>query len=466
MTNSSGKTKLVKSTVEQVMFAEGYVIQRKFEETSTQSCLAVVISAFDEINIQIARTKSPGQLNTIYQRLCNEFSGSLDMLIRILPNVSVLNSSGPAYLSSSDIDSNINMLSLCFMLQRFMKVLAKSAVSGMLFLDDMQWCDSLSLALVQSVLSGQDNLGLNSMLLVGSYRDDFESNIEHVHTFENHLHSIVPCNTIHLGQMPELDVNFMISDALCTVPRLCVGLTSVVHRKTGGNPFFIRTFLNTLVDNKLLTYSLWERRWTWDLDKIGAEQITDNVLYLISSKMTLLHEDVVMALKIASCFGIKVHSSIIQSLSASHQYSTLQVAIDRAVQEGCMDFDEENYCFVHDKVRETAYGLIGSDERDRLHYEIGMSMYSSCIKQVSLDNGDTLFTIIEQINHGVPSLLTTLSDQISVAQLNFQAGISTMNHFDFVGALMYLKIAASLLPTDAWKTLYGLSLKVNEVVVT
>jgi hypothetical protein len=31
---------------------------------------------------------------------------------------------------------------------------------------------------------------------------------------------------------------------------------------------------------------------------------------------------------------------------------------------------------------------------------------------------------------------------------------------------MYLKIAASLLPTDAWKTLYGLSLKVNEVVVT
>jgi predicted ATPase len=93
-------------------------------------------------------------------------------------------------------------------------------------------------------------------------------------------------------------------------------------------------------------------------------------------------------------------------------------------------------------------------------------MYSSCIKQVSLDNGDTLFTIIEQINHGVPSLLTTLSDQISVAQLNFQAGISTMNHFDFVGALMYLKIAASLLPTDAWKTLYGLSLKVNEVVVT
>ena len=457
--NRSGKTRLVKSTLEEVRFTGGYIVRRKFEQTSTQGCLAVVLSAFDEISVQIAKTKSAEQIYTIYQSLRNEFGASLDMLLRILPNINVLNSYGPACSSSHEVDSQINMLSLCYALQRFMKVLTRCSVSGMLFLDDIQWCDPLSLGLVQAVLSDHDNQ--NSVLFVGTYRDDLESNIQHIQGFLNLLQCIVPCNTVNLGGMSKDDVNSMISDSLRLVPRLCIELSSVVHRKTGGNPFFIQTFLHTLVDRGLLTYKLRERRWVWDLDNIGAEQITDNVLYLISLKMTLLHEDVVTALKIASCFGIKVQNFIVECLSASPRYSALQHAMDKAVQEGFMDRDQDHYCFVHDKVREGAYDMIGACDRDKLHFDIGMSLYSSCINRVNLDEDKILFTIIEQMNHGVPLLVTSACQQSSVAKLNFQAGLSAMNRYHFMDALTYLKVAASILPAYSWQSLYELSLKVN-----
>jgi predicted ATPase len=78
-----------------------------------------------------------------------------------------------------------------------------------------------------------------------------------------------------------------------------------------------------------------------------------------------------MALKVASCFGIKVLASVIKSLSKTDQYSTLQVDIGNAVKEGLIDFDGKCYKFAHDKVREASYELIGDADRKRFHFEIG-----------------------------------------------------------------------------------------------
>ena len=46
------------------------------------------------------------------------------------------------------------------------------------------------------------------------------------------------------------------------------------------------------VDKNLLTYSISKRRWVWDIDDICAENITPNVLDLLSAKMTKLSQNV------------------------------------------------------------------------------------------------------------------------------------------------------------------------------
>lgn len=268
----------------------------------------------------------------------------------------------------------------------------------------------------------------------------------------------VPLTTIDLKGILEDDVNLMLSNALGIVPRVCSTLSAQVHRKTKGSPFFVREFIQSLVENGLVTFSLREMRWIWDVDKIAAEPITENVLQLITSKITTLSENAQTALKVASCFGIKVFASIIRSLACTHQYLRLQVDMDNAVEEGFIDFDGVHYRFSHDKVREASYELISSSDRNRFHFEVGIALYNSCASQ---DDDNILFTIVEQINYGEPSSLNDKSQQVCIAKMNLKAGLASMKRWNFVGALTYAKAAFTYLPDDSWADQYDLSLKVH-----
>jgi predicted ATPase len=144
------------------------------------------------------------------------------------------------------------------------------------------------------------------MFFVGSYRDNEVKPTHILFGFCDQLSSFeVPLTTIHLDGMPEKEMNLMISGALGMFPRLCRSLSQVVFRKTGGNPFFVQTFLRSLVDKGLLKYNLRGRSWVWDDTKINSENITPNVLDLVSAKMTTLSTNVqVRALSLLLTFDI------------------------------------------------------------------------------------------------------------------------------------------------------------------
>jgi len=95
------------------------------------------------------------------------------------------------------------------------------------------------------------------------------------------------------------------------------------------------------------------------------ENITDNVLYLLSSKMNVLSTEVQMALKVISSFGIKVDEKIVHYLSCTDEYSNIMTGIEEAKLSGFITKAGEPSCysFSHDKVREAAYGLISDDEK-------------------------------------------------------------------------------------------------------
>ena len=55
--------------------------------------------------------------------------------------------------------------------------------------------------------------------------------------------------------------------------------------KTQGNPFFVRQFLRMLEEKKLLAFDPGAARWTWQVDRIEQEQITDNVADLVTERI-------------------------------------------------------------------------------------------------------------------------------------------------------------------------------------
>lgn len=301
-----------------------------------------------------------------------------------------------------------------------------------------------------------DLKGSSCLFFVGNYRDN---HVDPNHTLFSLMEKLRVCNipstNISLDGLAIEDLNSMISDALCVFPRISMPLSKTVLQKTKGNPFFVMEFMRSLVDSKMLQYSLRERRWVWDEDKIVSEGITDNVLYLLSAKMSVLPESIQTALKIVSCFGIKVHEDIVGYLSAT-QHSNFRQGLDQAIREGFIDKVGTVFRFVHDRVREAAYSLIHVDDKETFHFNIGMSLYTFTKGK---DLGDMIFTIADQINLGLHSLQHAITNSAYIAELNLDAGSKAFDRSDYITAKPYLKVAMSLLPTDHWEQQYDFSLR-------
>ena len=206
------------------------------------------------------------------------------------------------------------------------------------------------------------------MFFVGTYRDN-EVNADHaVFDLMKKLEmSRVPTNKVSLAGLDQEDLNTMISDALCLYPRICESLSEVVMQKTKGNPFFVLEFIKSLKDRDLLKYNFHQKRWVWDVDIIRAEEITDNVLHLLSSKLNGLPNNVQLLLKVMACFGARTSESVIGYLMDSTEYGEIRDGLERAVSDGYIERNREGTLnFIHDKVREAAYDLIPESDKNQV----------------------------------------------------------------------------------------------------
>ena len=370
--SGSGKSMLVDTVRVQVKNVGGYVIKHKFDETPHHRPLLGVILAINQLCSIIKARLTPTSLVEVARTLSEEF-GEIDLplLARLLPNVCQLS---PEFRSEAPYSSplqdeaaidTMNLRGICFTLVRFMRVVSSPRRPVMLFLDDLQWADEDALEVVHSILS--DTMG-SCMFFVGSYRDNEVSEGHAMFEFIDKLeNSNVPKTKISLTGLCQEDLNVMISDALCLYPRICKPLSDIVFQKTKGGPFFVLEFMQSLLGRGVLQYNLDQKRWVWNENIIRSEEVTNNVLYLLSSKMNDLPENARTVLKVMACFGTSVNESVISCLSKLAEYSSIQDWLKSAIRDGFVKEDgDRNFKFVHDKVREAAYNLIPNHEKDQV----------------------------------------------------------------------------------------------------
>jgi predicted ATPase len=203
------------------------------------------------------------------------------------------------------------------------------------------------------------------VFFVGTYRDN-EVQIGHAifDLLQKLETSNVPTTKLSLTGLDRGDLNKMVSDALGLYPRICKSLSDMVFQKTKGNPFFVLEFIQSLQSRGLLQYDSCQKRWVWNTDTIRAEEITDNVLHLLSTKLNQLSNEVQLLLKVMACFVTCTNESVIGYLSESPEYAGVRNGLEGAISEGFVELNAEgSFKFVHDKVREAAYNL--TPDRDK-----------------------------------------------------------------------------------------------------
>jgi len=328
-------------------------------------------------------------------------------------------------------------------------------------IDDIQFADPASFLLVGNLLFKAQGAPIFFALC---HRDDDASMNE---TLKEWLVSMAmyPLATIKLESITAEAVNNLISEALHLSPRLTRPLSFVLHRKTRGNPLFLRQLLDSLTEQGYIYFDMKQHRWAWDLDAITELEISESVLALLMDDIQRLPSDLQFGLQVAACIGSCVTEPMLNCLSRELGLD-LKHILQQASEKGFMiDIAGSTmFRFAHDKIQEAVYELMAEQPRRENHMRFGLALCTQSLIDIAEDE-ELFFAAVNQINQGGPTAVHEPSQRNIIAQLNLKAGRRSIELSDYNSAFKLLQHGISFFGDDNWLLSYQLSLDLYDSVV-
>ncbi|MBW4562811.1 MAG: AAA family ATPase [Mojavia pulchra JT2-VF2] len=444
-----GKSSLVNELQKPIVKAKGIFITGKFDQYKRDIPYFTLVQAFQTLVRQIL-TESEDKLTTWKTRIQAALGNSGKLITDVIPEVELIVGKQPsvAELGPAESQNRFNMV-----FQSFMSVFAHKQHPLTIFLDDMQWADSGTLNLLQTIITGSS---LRFLCLIFAFRDN---EVDPAHPFSLMLSKLrqskAKMTEILLAPLKLADINQLIADTLHCSREQSASLARLVIRKTNGNPFFTNEFIKTLYKENLLKFDRTNRCWHWDQAQIEAQGITDNVVSLMIARMQKLPQPTQHLLRLASCFGNRFDLTTLSVINEKSPNETI-ADIWEAILEGLIasvdnsDVVKKTYRFQHDRIQQAAYSLIPEAQRKAIHLRIGQMMLQNTQPE-NLE--DSLFDIVNQLNMGIEQITNT-DEKAQLVKLNFTAGKKAKAAIAYVPALKYFNFATQLLPDDAWDLQY------------
>ena len=440
-----GKSALVKEIHKTLAEKSGFFIEGKFDQYKKNVPYSAIMQAFSMLAKQIL-TESDKKIK-IWKELILEKVGSIGKIITDeIPEFELIIGKQPEVqeLPPTETQNRFNML-----IQNFTKVFARENQPLVMFIDDMQWIDDAGMQLLEKTVGDRE---LHNFLFIGSYREN-EVNQSHPLTrimakMENR--DEISREYIILSPLNKQNTAELLADTFSLDVVKTKELADILIEKTDGNPFFINEFLNTLFDEKLISF---ENGWQWDVNKIENSEVTINVVELMTNRIKKLDKTTWELIKTAAGFGGKFTLAILSLVYDKDENETFN-DLKNAVNEGLILKTGNDYKFVHDRVKEAAISLIGKDELKRIHYKIGMTLLKNTKKE-NFEN--TIFDIANHLSCS-KSLLND-EEKKELIKINLKAAYRAKESGAFDAALKLLNESKDILLSDMWNNEYALILK-------
>ncbi len=440
-----GKSTLVHEIIKSVTSKRGYFITGKFNQFSKDAAYGAIAAAFQELVRQILG-ESEESIKEWKASILAALGANTQIIIDVAPKVELIVGKQPPAPKLGPVESE-NRFKMVF--YNFVSVFARKEHPLALFLDDLQWADSAGLKLINLLATEQE---LCYFLLIGSYRDnEVDSSHPAIMTLEEIEKTRGKTQTIVLEPLDISNTNHLVAGALnCSLDK-SQPLTNEIFNKTGGNPFFIKLFLQSLHDEEMLMF-MPGKGWQWDMDKIHQMRATDNVIEFMLRKLNNLPASTLQTLKPAACLGNSFEISALAIISGQSSENAL-LNLQPCLNMGILIQSNDTCRFVHDRAQEASYSLIPPDQRQKTRLEIGYQL----LKNTEEENlTEHIFQIVDHLNIGA-GLINDDGKQIELARLNLLAGKKAKKNAAYKVGLIYFRTGMDLLAGDFWDEHYTLS---------
>jgi predicted ATPase/signal transduction histidine kinase/DNA-binding NarL/FixJ family response regulator len=459
-----GKTALVHEVHKPMTEKNGYFASGKFDQLGRNVPYSALTQAFNAF-CSYWLTESVEQLKQWREKILSAVGNNGQVLIDMIPQLELVIGSQPpvAEVGPNEAQNRFNLV-----FQNFFRTISQAEHPLILFIDDLQWADSASLNLLETLMTDTES---RYFLIIGAYRDN---EVDAAHPLMMMLEDLrkaaiivntIKLQTVQLKNLSLNDTNTLISETLKSEPAYVQPLAHLVYEKTQGNAFFTHEFLKSLYKEELLVFDIKEQKWQWELSKIADKGITDNVVELMANQIEQLSSETQAVLKLAACIGNKFDLKTL-SIIYQHTQSDTFNHLWKAIEEGLIEPDDENYKqlekiekgeinthfkFQHDRVQQAAYALIPEAEKSTVHLEIGRLLLANTKKE-NLE--EQLFDIDNHLIGG-HTLMTNELERLTVARLNLRAGKKAKAGTAYQAAINYLVLGIQLLGESAWEKHYS-----------
>lgn len=397
----------------------------------------------DESSVALWREKILAAMGNI-GKVITDVIPSIELIIGKQPEVPLLSG-----------EQALNRLNYAF--GNFLEAICQEQHPLVIFIDDWQWADAGSLSLLKSVMGSKT---IKHLLLIGAYRDN-EAHDAHPFTLaiEDIKKSEAEISTIRLQDLQLDDVRSLIKDLLNDSPGL-EDMTRLVYEKTRGNAFFLIQLLNDLYEKSVIRFCPSKQHWVWRQQEIESRKVADNVVELMTEKIRKLPESTQRAITYGSCIGDRFDLATLAAIQEKPTHETAN-DLEQALLEGVLvpiglnyrvakqknNTSNVYYQFIHDRVRQAAYGMFEQHAREEIHYAIAKIW----LLETGAEKQDRhIFDIANQYNAG-RRLIIQAQQQNELIDINFKAGNRAKNATDYATALHYFQIAIELQAPDCWQ---------------
>jgi len=423
-----GKTSLAKEAIQYISQHDGYCIRGKFMRIPEKPYHAFV-QAFEELahyllaeeEIVLAELKNSIQKNPAIN------SGSL---ISIIPAFKYLFDDNTKIDQSSVIPgAQILVQSIGALLSDITRLIHPVVI----FLDDFHLADQASIRFLQELTFVQKAY----VMILFAYRpfhNDYYKDFQYVfNNFSDHSISEIKLHPLNLT-----DVQSFIAGILDMSESNVMDFSSVILKKTNGNPFFMREFLAKLNQDHILVYDHESGQWQWDKKAISSQTITENVVEFMTETIQKLSPSIRFILEFAACLGYEFSQEYLAKtcdMPETEILNLLWLAISKGLilpvitdfqhknleTFGPKDMSNTRYRFSHERIHRAFYTRISSQQRQQMHYKIAKIYYSS----YQSESNAHIFFLVNQLN--LACIIEPPFDIYQTIKLNLEAGKHARN---------------------------------------